>query len=187
MEKICQLKDVFICDPNHRCTAVQPFCLSVMYGKAILVRWEKIAENMPKENLHYTCKRGEGPQSLCWERQVEIPATLILERPLPLKAWRTWGRRGSPVVRALGRPWNGDLHQFSCSWVCVQDHLTCSPAVAFTHCWCILDSCHLWIGSSAWKEAAGMLGGHGFLWVPILVVPLTLQKVSLLLNQANIV
>lgn len=159
---------------DHCCSAFLPFCHgwkshSCQVGK-------NSRECAQRENLHYTRKWGEGPQALCWERQVEVPAIPILEGLLPLKVWRTWGWRGSTVVRALGRPWNGDLHQFNCSWVSMQDHLTCSPAVALTHCWHILDSCHLWIGSSAWREAAGMLGGHGFLWVPILVVPLTLQK-----------
>lgn len=80
MEKICQLKDVFICDPNHRCTAVQPFCLSVMYGKAILVRWEKITENVPKEKIYtIPVKGGRGHSHFAEKGKL---------RSLPLLSWK---------------------------------------------------------------------------------------------------
>lgn len=50
------IESAFTCVLSTR--AVQALALSVTEGGVILVRWGKMAENIPKESVRHTCEKG---------------------------------------------------------------------------------------------------------------------------------
>lgn len=103
------MESVFTCGPKYT-WAVYPFLFLLWMEESFLLGRKNGREYTQRESIQYTCKKGKGPEStVTLLRKAGWGAchSPILEGPLPLKA----ERRGSPVVRALGRPWDVGLHQ----------------------------------------------------------------------------
>lgn len=68
----------FYCGPPQLCAAVPPLLADMDKG-AILVRWTKIADGQCIQ-CTYTKGKGDAVTVSCWERQVEMPASLLYRK-----------------------------------------------------------------------------------------------------------